>query len=58
MADAGFVRAILWTLGANERTRGFYEHRGWSFDGATKPHRTGTELVRYAKLLGSSATSG
>jgi GNAT superfamily N-acetyltransferase len=51
MALAGYARAILWTLGPNERTRRFYEHRGWSFDGTTKPHRTGVELVRYAKVL-------
>jgi GNAT superfamily N-acetyltransferase len=57
MALAGYARAILWTLGPNERTRRFYEQRGWSFDGATKPHRTGVELVRYTKVLQSSATS-
>jgi GNAT superfamily N-acetyltransferase len=51
LAKFGHNRAILWTLGHNERTRRFYENRGWRFDGATKPHRTGAELVRYAKEL-------
>jgi GNAT superfamily N-acetyltransferase len=49
----GYVRATLWTLGVNQRTRAFYERRGWRFDGATKPHRSGVELVRYAKQLRS-----
>ena len=51
LAVSGFKRAILWTLKANERTRRFYENHDWYWDGAEKPHRTGTELVRYAKEL-------
>jgi GNAT superfamily N-acetyltransferase len=57
MLDRGYRQAILWTLGPNERTRRFYEHRGWTFDGTTKAHRTGVELVRYAKVLTPLATS-
>jgi GNAT superfamily N-acetyltransferase len=49
--DAVYERAILWTIGANQRTRRFYERRGWQPDGATKLHRSGIELVRYAKDL-------
>jgi GNAT superfamily N-acetyltransferase len=51
LRDAGYERAILWTISANDRTRRFYEHQGWHFDGSTKPHRSGVELVRYAKTL-------
>ena len=54
LSDAGYARAILWTLAANERTRRFYENRGWRFDGATDTHRSGAEVVRYAKELGGS----
>ena len=55
LAEAGFERAILWTLGPNLHTRAFYEHRDWRFDGATQEHRTGIELVRYAKELARRA---
>jgi GNAT superfamily N-acetyltransferase len=55
LAASGFQRAILWTLAANERTRRFYERRGWHFDGTTKPHQTGAELVRYARELDAAA---
>ena len=51
MAEAGYRSAILWTLGANIRTRRFYENRGWQIDGTTKSHRTGVELVRYSRSL-------
>jgi GNAT superfamily N-acetyltransferase len=48
----GFTSAILWTLGANQRTRRFYENRGWHFDGARLFHKaTATERVRYTKDL-------
>lgn len=44
MAQAGFKRAVLWTIAAYERTRAFYGHRGWQPDGATKHHGAGAEL--------------
>ncbi len=48
---AGYERAILWTLAENTRTRRFYEHRGWWFDGTTDTHPSGPEVVRYARDL-------
>lgn len=51
MREAGFERAVLWSIGAYERTRTFYERRGWQPDGATKPHKAGPELVRLARAL-------
>ncbi|MPZ50679.1 MAG: GNAT family N-acetyltransferase [Dehalococcoidia bacterium] len=51
LAASGFSRAILWTIGPNERTRHFYERHGWSYDGTSKPHQGEVELVRYAKRL-------
>lgn len=53
LAAAGYERAVLWTLAANDRTRRFYEHRGWHFDGVTAPHGSGADVVRYAKDLGA-----
>jgi GNAT superfamily N-acetyltransferase len=51
---AGFRSATLWVLGTNTPARGFYEHLGWSVDGATKLHDwvafTATD-VRYAHPL-------
>ena len=32
----GFDRLTLWVLDTNDRARGFYEHLGWTTDGATK----------------------
>ena len=49
--DDRFAEAILWTLEADERTRRFYEHRGWSADGATKLHRSGASLLRLRRSL-------
>jgi GNAT superfamily N-acetyltransferase len=51
LSVAGFSSAMLWTLAANERTRRFYEHHGWQFDGVTDRHASGAEVVRYAKAL-------
>lgn len=47
--DYGYERAILWTLAGNDRTRRFYENRGWRFDGVTDTHRSGAEVVCYVK---------
>jgi GNAT superfamily N-acetyltransferase len=59
LVRAGFAHAILWTLGANQRTRRFYENRGWRFDGATDTHRSGAQVVRYRKTLrGAGAGAG
>jgi ribosomal protein S18 acetylase RimI-like enzyme len=32
----GFDLATLWVLETNDRARGFYEHMGWTTDGAAK----------------------
>ncbi|MPZ48437.1 MAG: GNAT family N-acetyltransferase [Dehalococcoidia bacterium] len=55
LIEAGYKRAILWTIGANQRSRSFYENRGWRFDGTVKAHPAGVELVRYAKSLDAPA---
>ena len=47
----GFTSAILWAFTDYDRTRRFYEHRGWTVDGASQTHSTGAELVRYTKPL-------
>ena len=50
----GFMSAILWVLGSNNRGRAFYEAQGWMADGAMKIEEIGgtqvTEL-RYRKDL-------
>ncbi len=51
LREAGFSRAVLWTIAAYERTRMFYERLGWRPDGAKKQHRAGPELVRLARDL-------
>jgi GNAT superfamily N-acetyltransferase len=54
LAADGYTDAILWTLGINERTRRFYERRGWHFDGTILFHEaTATERVRYTRDLPS-----
>ncbi len=48
---AGFTRATLWVLEANERARRFYEHEGWAWDGAVSTHMfdcANEPVVRYA----------
>jgi GNAT superfamily N-acetyltransferase len=52
---AGFSNAILWAFTNYDRTRRFYEHRGWAVDGASQTHSTGAELVRYTRQLTSTA---
>jgi GNAT superfamily N-acetyltransferase len=49
LAVEGYEGAVLWTLEANERTRRFYENRGWSLDGARQMHDSGATVVRYVK---------
>jgi len=54
LRELGYARAVLWVLGSNERARRFYEHAGWTADGATKvEERPGVALheVRYARRL-------
>ena len=51
LVEGGYSAAILWTLADNERTRGFYDRRGWRIDGATNEHASGAGLVRYRKEL-------
>jgi GNAT superfamily N-acetyltransferase len=54
MTDAGYARAVLWVLDANERARAFYAARGWAPDGATKiDDREQFQLheVRYVRRL-------
>lgn len=54
LAAAGSPRATLWVLESNQRTRRFYEDRGWSHDGHTKSDRRGDVTLvelRYARPL-------
>jgi GNAT superfamily N-acetyltransferase len=51
LRNAGFTRATLWVLEANERARRFYEKAGWTWDGATSRHDfdcANEPMVRYA----------
>jgi GNAT superfamily N-acetyltransferase len=36
LTSTGFTEAILWVHPDNERARGFYEHKGWTFDGESR----------------------
>ena len=50
----GFEEATLWVLDTNEKTRRFYESKGWKEDGAIKTElQDGFELkeVRYRIML-------
>jgi ribosomal protein S18 acetylase RimI-like enzyme len=50
LKQQGFKDATLWVLDTNEKTRRFYESKGWKVDGATKTERQdGFEVheVRY-----------
>ena len=40
MRAEGFTHATLWVLATNTPSRGFYEHQGWSADGASQ-----TEMI-------------
>ena len=51
LKQRGCSRPVLWVLESNTRARAFYEHNGWTFDGASKSeHLGGRELceLRYA----------
>lgn len=54
LRKAGFERATLWVLEANERARRFYERAGWTLDGETSDHDfdcANEPMVRYAADL-------
>ena len=51
LRGAGFGRAFLWVLAANDRARRFYEKAGWTWDGTTSTHNfecANEPIVRYA----------
>ena len=51
LAEAGFVRAVMWALGEDRLARDFYEGRGWTYDGLSQAHESGAEVVRYSLPL-------
>ena len=54
LREAGFSRATLWVLEANERARRFYEKAGWTWDGSVSHHQfecANEPVVRYALEL-------
>jgi RimJ/RimL family protein N-acetyltransferase len=60
LRSAGFTRATLWVLEANERARRFYEKAGWTRDGATSDHDfdcANEPMVRYAAELSGAASA-
>ncbi|MGZ6545063.1 MAG: N-acetyltransferase family protein [Actinomycetota bacterium] len=51
LRDLGYVRATLWVLASNDRSRRFYERAGWWWDGSASEHRfdcANLPIVRYA----------
>jgi GNAT superfamily N-acetyltransferase len=51
LREAGYRRATLWVLEANERARRFYEQAGWTWDGTVDRHDfecANEPVVRYA----------
>jgi GNAT superfamily N-acetyltransferase len=51
---AGFTKATLWVLEANDPARRFYEKAGWRWDGAVSQHDfdcANRPVVRYAREL-------
>ena len=51
LRDAGFDRASLWVLEANDLARRFYEKAGWRWDGSVSQHDfecANRPVVRYA----------
>lgn len=54
LKELGFTKAILWVLVSNDKTRRWYEKRGWKTDGKTKIDETdGVKLqeTRYSRDL-------
>jgi GNAT superfamily N-acetyltransferase len=54
LREAGFGRATLWVLEANERARRFYEKAGWTWDGTVSHHQfdcANEPIVRYVVSL-------
>lgn len=55
LRDAGFLRATLWVLEANDRAQRFYRAAGWVADGARKTDSFGGSPpmveVRYSREL-------
>jgi GNAT superfamily N-acetyltransferase len=50
LRDAGYRRALLWTLERNGLARAFYERHGWTMDERTRDHPWGSER-RYRREL-------
>jgi GNAT superfamily N-acetyltransferase len=49
----GYTEAFLWSFERNAQAIAFYEERGWSRDGAARPHAaTGAPTVRLRHSLG------
>ncbi len=54
LKEEGFLMATLWVLRSNKSTIGFYESKGWYFDGAEmKTEKKGISFdeIRYSKKL-------
>jgi GNAT superfamily N-acetyltransferase len=54
LREAGFSRATLWVLEANQRARRFYEKAGWTWDGTVSHHMfdcANEPVVRYGSDL-------
>ena len=52
---AGYRRAVLWVLEANDAARRFYETDGWAPDGARREEDVwgvDARVMRYQRLLG------
>lgn len=57
LREAGFARASLWVLEANEGARRFYERAGWHWDGTVSQHDfdcAKRPVVRYVTELSPS----
>jgi L-amino acid N-acyltransferase YncA len=58
LRELGYERALLWVLASNARSRRFYEHAGWFWDGTTSEHRfdcANLPIVRYVGDLSPEA---
>lgn len=51
LRDTGHTTALLWTIRENANSRAFYEHHGWSLDGAEQELWPGVAEVRYRRTL-------